>query len=152
MTNNYQNERARTSVELRHAMPETVRVSMAEIADDMREGLLALAVGTGLQVMQTIMAEDVRAVCGPRGKHDPARTAVRHGSEAGSVTLGGRRVPVTRPRMRSADGASEVPVPSYELFSATEILGRMAMGRMLRVVDAPRRPGHQSAARRGLGV
>jgi transposase-like protein len=33
--------------------------------------------------------------------------------------------------MRSADGATEVPVPSYELFSATEILGRMAMGRML---------------------
>ena len=131
MTNNYQNERARTSVELRQAMPETVRVSMAEIAEDMREGLLALAVGTGLQVMQTIMAEDVTAVCGPRGKHDPARTAVRHGTEAGSVTLGGRRVPVTRPRMRSADGASEVPVPSYELFSSTEILGRMAMGRML---------------------
>jgi transposase-like protein len=131
VTNNYQNERACTSAELRHAMPETVSVSMAEIAEDMREGLLALAVGTGLQVMQTIMSEDVTAVCGPKGKHDPARTAVRHGSEAGSVTLGGRRVPVTRPRMRSADGTGELPVPSYELFSQTEILGRMAMGKML---------------------
>jgi transposase-like protein len=131
VTNNYQNERARTSAELRQAMPETVNVSMAEIGEDMREGLLALAVGAGLQVMQAIMAEDVSAVCGPKGKHDPARSAVRHGTEAGSVTLGGRRVPVTRPRMRSADGASEVPVPSYELFSSTEILGRMAMGRML---------------------
>ena len=131
MTNNYQNERARTSAELRHAVPETVSVSMAEIAEDMREGLLALAVGAGLQVMQTIMAEDVTAACGPKGKHNPARTAVRHGAEAGSVTLGGRRVPVTRPRMRSADGSGELPVPSYELFSATEILGRMAMGRML---------------------
>jgi hypothetical protein len=131
VTNDYQNEGACRSVELRHAMPETVRVSVAGVAEDMREGLLALAVGTGLQVMQTIMAEDVRAVCGPRGKHDPARTAVRHGSEAGSVALGGRRVPVTRPRMRRADGAAEVPVPSYDLFSSIEILGRMAMGRML---------------------
>jgi putative transposase len=131
VTNNYQNERAHTSAELRHAVPETVSVSMAEIAEDMREGLLALAVGAGLQVMQTIMAEDVAAVCGPKGKHDSARTAVRHGTEAGSVTLGGRRVPVTRPRMRSADGAGELPVASYELFSSTEILGRMAMGRML---------------------
>jgi len=88
VTNNDQNCRARTSAELRHVVPETVRVSMAEIAEDMREGLLALAVGTGLQVMQTIMAEDVSAACGPKGKHDPARSAVRHGSEAGSVTMG----------------------------------------------------------------
>jgi putative transposase len=29
---------------------------------------------------------------------------------------------VTRPRMRSADGAGELPVASYELFSSTEIL------------------------------
>jgi len=38
---------------------------------------------------------------------------------------------VTRPRMRSADGTGELPVASYELFSQTEVLGRMAMGRML---------------------
>ncbi|MGH8961962.1 MAG: IS256 family transposase, partial [Jatrophihabitantaceae bacterium] len=123
MTNNYQKNAPRTSAELRHAIPETVSVSMAEIAEDMREGLLALAVGTGLQVMQSIMAEDVAAVCGPKGKHDPARTAVRHGTEAGSVTLGGRRVPVQRPRMRAADGSGELPVPAYELFSSTEVLG-----------------------------
>lgn len=33
--------------------------------------------------------------------------------------------------MRAADGSGEVPVVAYELFSQTEILGRMAMGRML---------------------
>jgi putative transposase len=127
VTNNYQNNRAGTSAGLRHAIPEAVSVSMAEIAEDMREGLLAVGVGTGLQVMQTMMAEDVTAVCGPRGKHDPARTAVRHGTEAGSVTLGGRRVPVSRPRIRRADGTGELPVPSYDLFSSAEILGRMAI-------------------------
>jgi putative transposase len=140
VTNKYQTSRPMTTAELRHAMPETVSVSMTEIAEDMREGLLALAVGTGLQVMQTIMAEDVAAVCGPKGKHDPARTAVRHGTEAGSVTLGGRRVPVTRPRMRSADGIGELPVPSYDVFSSTEILGRMAMGRMLAGLSTRRYP------------
>jgi hypothetical protein len=68
---------------------------------------------------------------GPKGCHDPERVAVRHGRERGSVSLGGRRVPVTRPRMRAADGSGELPVPSYELFSGTEVLGRMAMDRML---------------------
>ena len=41
------------------------------------------------------------------------------------MTLGGRRVPVQRPRMRAADGSGELPVPAYELFSSTEILGRI---------------------------
>ena len=57
------------------------------------------------------MEADVSAVCGPRGKHDPERMATRHGTEAGSVTLGGRRVPVSRPRVRATDGTGEVAVP-----------------------------------------
>jgi len=82
------------------AVPEQVIVSMAEIAESAREGLLALAVGTGLQVMTAMFAEDVARLCGPDGKHDPDRAGYRHGAEAGSVTLGGRRLPVTRPRVR----------------------------------------------------
>ena len=113
------------------AVPEQVSVAMAEIAADMREGLLALAVGAGLQVMQQLMEADVAAVCGPRGRHDPGRAATRHGAGQGSVTLGGRRVPVSRPRVRATDGSGEVPVPAYELFSSTELLGRMAVERML---------------------
>jgi transposase-like protein len=113
------------------AVPESVSVAMAEIAEDMQEGLLALAVGAGLQVMQQLMDADVTAVCGPRGRHDPDRRATRHGTERGSVTLGGRRVPVTRPRVRAVDGSGELAVPAYELFGSTEVLGRMAMERML---------------------
>ena len=48
------------------------------------------------------MAEEVDDVVGPKGKHDPDRAAVRHGHEDGAVTLGGRRVEVKRPRVRSA--------------------------------------------------
>jgi putative transposase len=113
------------------AVSETVSVALAELAGQMREGLLALAVGAGLQVMAAIMEEDVTAVCGPKGYQDPERTATRHGHGPGSVTLGGRRVPVARPRMRAVDGSGELPVPAYELFSGTEVMGRMAMERML---------------------
>jgi putative transposase len=122
------------------AVPEQVSVAMDAIAADVREGLLALAVGAGLQVMAQLMEADVTAVCGPRGKHDPDRTATRHGSEAGSVTLGGRRVPVRRPRVRAVDGTGELPVAAYELFTGTELLGRMAMERMLAGVSTRRYP------------
>ena len=59
------------------AVPERVSVAMAEIAEDMGEGLLALAVGAGLQVMASLMEADVTALAGPKGRHDGARTAVR---------------------------------------------------------------------------
>jgi putative transposase len=113
------------------AVPEAVSVALGELVADVREGLLAMAVGTGLQVMAAMMDADVTAVCGPKGRHDPVRAAVRHGSEKGSVTLGGRRMPVERPRMRAVDGSGELAVPSYALFTSTEVLGRMAMTKML---------------------
>jgi putative transposase len=65
---------------------------------------------------------------------------VRHGRERGSVTLGGRRVAVSRPRVRAADGSGELPVASYELFSSTEVLGRMAMEKLLAGLSARRYP------------
>jgi putative transposase len=122
------------------AVPKRVSVAMAEIAENMHEGLLALAVGAGLQVMQALMETDVSALAGPKGKHDMTRTAVRHGRERGSVTLGGRRVAVTRPRVRAADKTGELPIPSYELFTSTELLGKMAMAKMLAGLSTRRYP------------
>jgi len=133
----YQNEEIDTS---RASVPEQVSVVLGELAGELREGLLALAVGTGLQVMAALMEADITAVCGPRGRHDLDRAAVRHGRGPGSVTLGGRRVPVERPRMRATDGSGELPVPAYELFSDTEILGRMALERMLAGLSTRRYP------------
>ena len=38
---------------------------------------------------------------------------------------------VGRPRVRAVDGSGELAVPAYELFSSTELLGRLAMEKML---------------------
>jgi putative transposase len=124
----YQNEDIDTN---QPTVPEAVSVALTELVGEVQEGLLALAVGTGLQVLTALMEEDVTARCGVKGRHDATRTATRHGHGAGSVSLGGRRVPVVRPRMRATDGSGELPVSAYELFSQTEVLGRMAMERML---------------------
>ena len=60
----------------------------------------------------------------------PGRAAVRHGTGSGSVTLGGRRVPVDRPRARTVDG-HEVPLSSYSHFAADDMLAQVVMERML---------------------
>jgi putative transposase len=57
--------------------------------------------------------EELTGVVCPRGRHDPDRTAVRHGHQTGEVTLGGRRVVVQGPRVRTADGGEEVPLQTY---------------------------------------
>src|SRR4051794_17347804 len=93
-----------------------------------------------MQVLAAMMEDDVTTACGPKGRHDPQRAATRHGHERGSVTLGGRRVPIERPRMRATDGSGELPVAAYELFSSTEVLGRMALERMLAGLSTRRYP------------
>ena len=100
MSKTYQKNRRAGQAATRTAevvVPEQVVVSMAEIAESAKEGLLALAVSTGLQVVTAMFEEDVTVLCGPESKHNGDRAGYRHGSEAGSVTLGGRRIPVTRP-------------------------------------------------------
>jgi putative transposase len=143
VSNTYQKDRRRAQPDRQPgeiAVPEQVMVSMAEIAESAKEGLLALAVGTGLQVMAAMFAEDADRLCGPVGRHNPGRAGYRHGSEAGSVTLGGRRVPVTRPRVRAAGGSGELHLPSYDLFSSTEVLGQLAMEKMLAGLSSRRYP------------
>jgi transposase-like protein len=131
MTKDYQTKAVPGATVGEVALPDVVSVAMAELAGSLREGLLALAVGAGFQVMDAIINESVTALVGPKGVHDPNRTAVRHGSGDGSVVLGGRRVPVRRPRVRTADRSAEVAVPAYELFSATDVLSSMVLERMM---------------------
>src|SRR4051794_39046008 len=112
-------------------LPARIQEALGELVGAAREGLLALSVGVGLGVVHELMEAEVTEVLGPKGRHDPDRVAKRHGHEDGSMSLGGRRVPVSRPRMRSADDEHEVPVQTYEYFADRDPLTRAVMDRML---------------------
>jgi putative transposase len=112
-------------------LPAEIQEALGELVGAARDGLLALSVGLGLRVVHELMEAEVTEVVGPKGKHDPDRTAKRHGHEDGSMTLGGRRVEVTRPRMRTADDEHELPVQAYEYFADRDPLTRAVMDRML---------------------
>jgi putative transposase len=119
-------------------LPPRIQEALGQLVGAAKEGLLALSVGVGLGVLEELMAEEVEDVCGPRGKHDPDRTAYRHGTDDGEVTLGGRRVPVERPRMRTKDGEAEVPCRTYEHFASRDQLSRVVLERMLAGVSTRR--------------
>jgi transposase-like protein len=111
-------------------LPEEIGLAMTDIAGAAREGLMAMSVAAGMAVMQAMFEAEIAGVAGPKGKHDPGRAAVRHGQGRGSVTLGGRRVAVDRPRARTVDG-HEVPLTSYAHFAADDLLSQVVMERML---------------------
>jgi putative transposase len=127
-------------------LPARVQEALGELVGAAREGLLALSVGVGLGVVHELMEEELVEVVGPKGRHDPERMAVRHGHEEGELTLGGRRVPVRRPRARAADGSGEVELSVYRHFAGRDHLERVVLERMLAGVSTRRPlPGHQRA-------
>jgi putative transposase len=119
-------------------LPPRVQEALGELASAAREGLLALSVGVGLGVLAELLEEEVVEVVGAKGKHDPNRVAVRHGHEAGAVTLGGRRLPVERPRVRGADGSGELPLATYRHFADRDLLTQVVLERMLAGVSTRR--------------
>jgi len=85
----------------------------------MRDALMDLVIGSGLDVLRALLEQERTALCGPRYEHQAERRATRAGYAQGELVLGGRRVAIRRPRVRSTDG-KEVALPSWEKFSAED--------------------------------
>jgi transposase-like protein len=122
-------------------LPPQIQEALGELVGAAKEGLLALSVGVGLGVVHELMELEVDEVVGPKGKWNPDRTAKRHGHENGSMTLGGRRVQVSRPRMRTSEHEHELPAQTYQYFADRDPLTRAVMDRMLAGVSARRFAG-----------
>lgn len=111
-------------------LPDQVHISLGETLGRAKEGLLALSVAVGLDVLKTMMEAEVTAIVGPKGKHNPNRKANRHGNEQGSVVLGSRKVSITRPRVRTVEG-KEVRLETYEAFQDERFITETVFERIL---------------------
>src|SRR5712691_1129902 len=112
-------------------LPEELRVSLASVAGVAREGLLAMSASVGLVVMHEMMNAEMTAKVGaPKHAKLAGRQANWHGDAPGSVVLGGRRVPVERPRGRTTD-KTELELDTYAQFTNDDLLSELVMERML---------------------
>jgi len=107
-----------------------------------REGLLALSVSTGLAVMTEMMEAEITQIVGPKHAKLPDRTASRHTGATTSVVLGGRKVPIVRPRARTVDN-TEVQLDTFATFANEDVLNQVVLERMLAGVATRR---HRAAA------
>ena len=94
------------------------------------DGLLSLSVDLGLEVLRQMMEADVCEAAGPKGKHNPNRQAYRHGTDDTKVVLGGEKVSIKRPRVRTMDGG-EVEIKSLTLFQNEDPLDEAILTRLL---------------------
>lgn len=102
---------------------------LVDLLIDTRAELLELVVRSGLKVLETMLEEDRTAVCGPRYAHQAAREVGRTGTTKSSVVLGGRKVTISRPRVRS--DAGEISLPTFESMAAVDPLNRRIVEQML---------------------
>lgn len=79
---------------------------------DTRTAFFGLCLDAGQQVLRAMMEQDRERLCGLKHVPNPDRRAYRGGSVRGEVTLGGRRIAVTRLRARSVNG-HELALPSF---------------------------------------
>jgi len=102
---------------------------LVDLLVDTRTELLELALRSGLKVFTAMLDEDRTAICGPRYAHEPDRPASRAGTTPSEVVLGGRKVAIQRPRVRTAAG--EVALPTFQTMAATDPLDRRVVEQML---------------------
>ena len=85
---------------------------MVEVWEELQTQVEQLTGHAGLQIIGTILEEEVARRVGPPHRPDPASRCVRWGRQPGYVVFGGQRVSIPRPRVRTREG-EEVALDSY---------------------------------------
>ncbi len=92
-------------------------VSLAEVIEGISDEVERLAGQAGLLIMKSVMEAEVESLAGPKGQHDPDRQATRWTGQQGYVVLAGKKVRLTKPRVRDLEGG-EVQLQSYRRFQS----------------------------------
>ena len=109
-------------------------ITLPELMVDVRADLLEVGIKAGLAVMAEMFVEDVEAICGSRYEHQKPRKGSRWGTTGGEVVLGGKKITVKRPRVRS--DTHEVALPTYEHFKDSDPLTKRVLEQVLLGVSA----------------
>ncbi len=123
------NTKSRIAPSVPQAKSPLRHLPLVDLLVDTKTELLELALRSGLKVFTAMLEEDRTAICGPRYAHEPDRHASRAGTTRSEVVLGGRKVTIERPRVRTAAG--EVALPTFQTMAATDPLDRRVVEQML---------------------
>ena len=103
---------------------------LTEVLLDARQSLREFVMSKGLEVFSRMLEEDRTALCGPKNKPQEERQAYRHGHDEGQVVLGGRKIRMSKPRVRSLAG-DELELPHWREFRQEDPLSERVIEQML---------------------
>lgn len=96
-----------------------------------RGEMMAVVLAAGIERVHEMLEEDRTRLCGAAYSRPGTRTMARAGHSDGELVLGGRRVSISRPRVRSVgEGSQEVQLPTWEVFSKEDPLQERAVEQM----------------------
>lgn len=101
-----------------------------EVVVALKDGLRALVVSSGMQVLEALLEDDRERLCGPARKQQIEREAYRYGYDQGQLVMGGRKVSMAKPRVRRVAGG-EVTLPAWEAFRDTDPLDERMVEQVL---------------------
>jgi len=112
-------------------------LTLSDLQQAVKSRFSSFCTAVGIRALLTLMEQDVETVSGPKGKHNPERTAYRHGFQETTVPMGNQRIAIKRPRVRSTIDNQELPISSYEAFNSDDELLKIALNRISYGISTP---------------
>ena len=128
----------------------SLEIDLDRLQTMINDGLQGMAFEIGLEVAESLMAEEVSQRCGPKRKRDSNRKIYRYGAQRGWVLFSGQRVGVVRPRIRWV-GGGEAELDTYRRLQK-EPAEDAVMRRLVRGVSCRDYRAVVEAIRQGRGI
>jgi transposase-like protein len=111
--------------------------------------LKALAVSSGMAIVQALMASEVETLAGKPYSRD--RAVNRYGTEDGYIVLGGQKVPTKHQRLRNREN-EEVRLESYQQFQRDTDRTRAVFSRLVHGLSCRKYPETIEVVQQGYGI
>ena len=123
------------------------QLPMLDLILEMKHEVEAVSAELGLKIMARYMDQEIERRCGPWGQ----QSHYRHGTQSGYVVFHGRKVSITRPRLRGK-AAGEAALQSYGLFQQDGKMQRAVARKLIRQVSTRNYAGAIDDCLEGYGV
>lgn len=85
----------------------------------------------GIEELKAELAREAEAIVGPKKIHQLDREHYHWGTTSSELPFGGRKISLRRPRVRTRDGKSEVPLPTVEALQRRDPLPARVINQVL---------------------
>ena len=101
-------------------------LALKSCSEELETALASWSRAAAQEVLSELWEADVERLCGQRWKPRPRSKVTRAGWCKSEITLGGQRVEVRRPRVRSVQG-KEIELPTFRAAGKADLLDRDAL-------------------------